>query len=311
MVRSLHDRRAALPACAAAALLLIAAACRPSVTDSASPREAALQALRRGALDEALSHVARGIDDTRPDGDSPAVRQLRLLEAEILLAKPDVEKAAPLVAQPIPDSPEFAPLRTRHQYVRARLEVAQGQLKQALATLDALSGIEPEQPETRLDAGVLAGQVLIRLGRWNDAETRLKAVVDEAQARGDRYRLALAFNNLGMRQLFQRRCDEALAWFTRVLSMSDLEQASVYALSLNNAGACYARLGQFDLALGLQQRAVEESRGRLRPRRKLGRGGALQRASPAPAGNERWQDAVHDAARGGHRHGPPERHSGH
>ena len=263
MVRSLREAHAAIRLCVAGTILLIAAACRPSVTGSASPVEAAQQALRRGALDEALSHVARGIGEAPPDRDTPAVRRLRLLEAEILLAKPDVDKAAPLVALPIPDSPEFASLRARHQYVRARLEIAQGQLKQALATLDALAEIEPDEPDTRLDAGVLAGQALIRLGRWNDAEARLKAVVDEAQDRGDRYRLALAFNNLGMRQLYQRRCDEALAWFTRVLSMNDLDQTSVYAFSLNNAGACYARLGQFDLALELQQRAVslQEHRG--------------------------------------------------
>ena len=154
-------------------------------------------------------------------------------------------------------------LRARHQYVRARLEIARGQLNEALATLDALAEIEPDEPDTRLDAGVLAGQALIRLGRWNDAEARLEVVVDEARDRRDRYRLALAFNNLGMRQLYQRRCDEALAWFTRVLSMNDLDQTSVYAFSLNNAGACYARLGQFDLALELQQRAVslQEHRG--------------------------------------------------
>ena len=121
--------------------------------------------------------------------------------------------------------------------------------------------------EVRLDAGVLAGQALIRLGRWNEAETRLKAVADDAQALGDAYRLALAFNNLGMRLLYLRRLDEALAWFTRVLSMDDVEETSVYGLSLNNAGACYARLGQFERALEMQRRAValHEKRGAASP----------------------------------------------
>lgn len=266
MAASLRDSSGAR-AGTAAALLLLAAACGGSPTDSTPPYEAAQQSLRRGALEEARSHVARGIGATTPERDTPATRQLRLLDAEILLAKPDIDGAAAIAALPIPDRGEFAPLQARHRYVLARLEVARGQLDQALETISSIDGVEAAPIETRLDAGVLAGQAFIRLGRWTDAETRLRAVADEAQAHGDRYRLALAFNNLGMRLLYLRRLDEALGWFTRVLSMKDFEQTSVYGLSLNNAGACHTRLGQFERALELQQRAValHEARGAAAP----------------------------------------------
>ena len=146
-------------------------------------------------------------------------------------------------------------MRARQQYVRARIEVARGQLREALATLDGIRDSGPEETVS-LDAEVLAGQALLRLGRLDEAETRLKAALGEAERLGDRYRQVLALNNLGMRFVNQRRVDEALPWFTRVLSFADLEETAVYGVSLNNAGACYARLGQFERALEMQHRAV-------------------------------------------------------
>ncbi len=132
---------------AIALLLLVASACaRPSKDET--PFEAAQQALRRGALDEALSHVDRGSRGVGCGSETPAVHQLRLLRAEILLAKPDIPAAAALVDLPIPDAPEFAQLRARQRYVRARIEVARGQLEQALATLESHRGPIRAQAES-------------------------------------------------------------------------------------------------------------------------------------------------------------------
>jgi tetratricopeptide (TPR) repeat protein len=247
-------------------LLLIATACSRTATDETT-FAAAQQALRRGALDEARSHVEHGMKTAGADRETPAFYQFRLLQAEILLAKPDVAAAAALLDSPIPDRAEFAPLRPRQRYVRARLEVARGQLEQALATLNSIEDLQPPQTDVRLDAEVLAGQALLRLGRGDEAEMRLKSILDEAQRRGDRFRQALAMNNLGMRFVNQRRFDQALAWFTSVLALTDLEQMLVYAASLNNAGLSYARLGDFDRAVEIQQRAValQERRGATGP----------------------------------------------
>ena len=60
-----------------------------------------------------------------------------------------------------------------------------------------------------------------------------------------------------MSRLVRSRFDDALPQFERVLSFNDLEHTRIYAAALNNAGICLARLGQFDKALALQQRAVE------------------------------------------------------
>src|SRR5262245_48404078 len=101
-------------------LLLVTAACRPSA--SAGPFAAAQEALRRGALDEALAHVERGLSADNARRDVPAAHLLRLLQAEILLARPDITGAAALADVPIPDQAEFAVVRARQQYVRARIQ---------------------------------------------------------------------------------------------------------------------------------------------------------------------------------------------
>ena len=104
---------------------------------------------------------------------------------------------------------------------------------------------------------ILQGQIELRLGRWIEAETALNAVAAEAGRAGDRYRQALAMNNLGMGRLVRGRFDEALTWFERVLAIDAVESTSLYGVALNNAGICYSRLGQFDRAIVVQQRAVE------------------------------------------------------
>jgi CHAT domain-containing protein len=234
--------------------------------DHAPPYEAAEQALRRGAINEALSHVDRGITALGTDRGTPAAHQLRLLRAEILLAKPDVAGAAALLDNLIPLRPEFQALQPRSRYVQARLEIARGQVKQALTTLESIDALDHE-PDVDLDVSVLAGQALLRLGRLEEGEKRLRTALDTAERRGDRYRQMLALNNLGMRFLNQRRLDEAVPWFTRVVAFSDLQDTSVYAFALNNVGACYARLGHFEQALELQQRSValQERRGAAGP----------------------------------------------
>ena len=129
-------------------------------------------------------------------------------------------------------------------------QVARGQLADALITADAaqaLAGMDAD--DVRIDAGVLAGQLLFRLGRTDEAEERLKSAVASAGERNDRYRQVLALNNLGMGAVVRSRFGEALPWFEQVLAFDDLAGTSVYATALNNAGLCYARLGDFDRAV--------------------------------------------------------------
>ena len=219
--------------------------------------QSARLAMWRGDLVQALDIADRGLALTQSSPESESAWRLRLLRAEILLAKPDLPQALPTLGQPIPDGASFASLRGRQEYLVARSRVIQGRLAEALTALDQAAREAPDDRELRLDAEVLGGQVRMRLGKWDEAESRLNETVAEAVKSGDRYREVLALNNLGMGMLVRNRCDEALQWFERLLSFKDLDQMLVYSVAMNNAGICYARLGRFDRAIAVQQQAVE------------------------------------------------------
>jgi CHAT domain-containing protein/Tfp pilus assembly protein PilF len=243
-------------------ILLISAVVTLSACGSLSSRrldqafEAASLAMRRGELVEALNHADRGLASVPSTLQSDRAWRLRLLRAEILLAKPDLKNALAALEQPVPDDAALAALRARHRYLVARSEVVQGRLTDALQALDDVGRLAPDERDLQLDAEVLGGQVRLRLGRWTEAESRLTTAVEQASAAGDRYREVLALNNLGMGKVLRSRCDEALSWFERVLAFEDLDQMLVYLGAMTNAGGCYARLGQFDRAVALQERAV-------------------------------------------------------
>lgn len=238
--------------------IVSAAACGPAAERQIDDAfQTARLALWRGDLAHALDVADRGLALVKSTPESGAAWRLRLLRAEILLAKPDLPQALPTLTQPMPDGASFAALRGRREYLVARSQVLQGRLAESLATLDQAARQAPDDRELRLDAEVLGGQVRMRLGKWDEAESRLTETVAEAVKNGDRYREVLALNNLGMGMLVRNRCDEALQWFERVLSFSDLDQMLVYSGAMNNAGICYARLGRFDRAVAVQQQAVE------------------------------------------------------
>jgi len=245
--------------CLPAVLALVSiVACGPSTARRIDESfQSARLAMWRGDLVQALDAADRGLALTRSSPDSENAWRLRLLRAEILLARPDLPQALPTLSQPIPDGTAFARLRGRQEYLVARSQVLQGRLAEALTTLDQAVREAPDDRELRSDAEVLRGQVLMRLGKWDEAESRLNETVAEAVKSGDRYREVFALNNLGMGMLVRNRCDEALQWFERLLSFKDLDQVLVYSVAMNNAGICYARLGRFDRAIAVQQQAVE------------------------------------------------------
>src|SRR6185369_15660459 len=102
-----------------------------------------------------------------------------------------------------------------------------------------------------------------RLRRFAEAERSLAQTLAAARRDRDRYRELLALNNLGMWRLSRNRFDEALGWLEQALAFTDFEDTAAYAATLNNAGVCYARLGEFDRAVSAQTRAVRlrEQRG--------------------------------------------------
>jgi CHAT domain-containing protein/tetratricopeptide (TPR) repeat protein len=241
------------------AALAVITACGCANTDARVDRivtDAQLE-LRRGQVAAAQQLVDQGVSLTERAPDSLAARRIQLLRAEVALARLEIPAALKDLEAPLPAGDEFNQLRARQKYLQGQAQITRGQLQPALETLDAAAAMAEGDPVLQLDIEVMGSQARLRLGRWDDAEQRLNKVVATAAERGDRFREALAINNLGMSRLVRNRCDDALSRFERVLSFNDLEQTRIYAAALNNTGICLARLGEYDRALALQQRAVD------------------------------------------------------
>lgn len=240
-------------------LAIVAASlrCAPSEATLARQYESAEFEMRRGRLSAAQVLAEQGVARTIDAPASEWAWRFRLLVADILTAKLETPRALELLQSPIPDHPNLAAARARQKFLLARVRVSQGDLKGATALVDEALPMASVDPPLALDIEiVLRSQLLYRSGKWAEAEALLNGAVTRAAAAGDTFRQAMALNNLGMGLVIRNRFDEAVPYFERILSLTDLDGTSIYGAALNNAGVCYARLGQFERAVALQRRAI-------------------------------------------------------
>jgi tetratricopeptide (TPR) repeat protein len=244
--------------------LFFSACARTSVSQFERDFEQARQTMWRGDFGEAQKLADAGERRASTHPDSPWRWRFRLLSAEISILRRDFSAAQPSITAQLPPQSEFDALRARQKFLEAKVEVANGRFQSAREALEQGRRMAPARSDVKLDIDQLDGQALLRLGAWNDADAVLNRVVSQAAADADEYHEALALNDLGMGRVVRNRYDAALPYFERVVSLAGLTGSSVFAVALNNAGTCYQRLGQFDRALAVQQRAFEvhERRGK-------------------------------------------------
>ena len=237
---------------------LLAAACgRPAPPDAVALHAAATAAAFRGDLREAGELVARALDAT--DMASPLAARLRLLRAEVLLMQRDVPGASSLIDASVPAGEDVGWLEARRAYLDGYRQIMAGRFDDAVATLDRVvaRAMPAGAIDVALDAHNLAGQALFRSGRFADAESRLVEALSLARTSGDRMRESVILGTLGRGQVQLERHGAALVWLEQALAFTEFDTHLSYAAALSNAGLCYARLGEFDRALALQQRAVQ------------------------------------------------------
>lgn len=219
--------------------------------------DAAVDAARQGDVARALTLVDERLAHTTSDSNSVTDWRLRLLRADLLLLRRDVNGVAEILDVPLPSAPGFEGLKVRQQYLRARLAVERNDADGAMATAAAAREVAKSDPETQADLDVLIGRIHLQRGEWDQAQRVLTQVLSPS---GDRYRQLQALTNLGFSRLRSARYDEALTWLERALAISEFEATQVYATALANAGICYSRLGLFERAINVQRRAVEIQR---------------------------------------------------
>ena len=244
--------------------VLLLPACSGYPHQLAKDYDRARQAVWLGEYAEAQQLADSG-GRRAPVGTDPLWHwRFRLLACEIAILRRDFPAAASVVKAQLPDGPAFDGLRARQRLLEAKLQVDQGHVRSGHETLAQARQIAGADSDVALEVDRLDGQALLRLGEWSEGEALLNSVVTRASGHSDRYHQAMALNDLGMGRLVRNRYDEALPYFERVTAMQDISEWVIYATSLKNAGSCYQRLGQFDRAVALQQRAfaVQERRGK-------------------------------------------------
>jgi len=221
--------------------------------------ESATNDTRLGELDRARTTVASGLSLAATQADASWPWKFRLLDVEIRLISREMAKPFPELDERVPDGDVFAWVRARQRYLQGQHAIVRGKLADGVAALADASARSAADSlrDIRLDAEILQGVALLRLGKTNDGDAKLAAAADAARQSKDRFREATAVMNRGAGLLVRDRYDEALPYFEHVIEMNDLSALMVYALALRNAGVCYARLGDFDRALTVQRRSVE------------------------------------------------------
>jgi CHAT domain-containing protein/tetratricopeptide (TPR) repeat protein len=247
-----------------ASLVLAAYACSGSAELQLTRiYEAGRVALLRGELPEARVLSDQGLTLLTSQPESEWAWKFRLLRGEILVVQGEFTSARPLLTSPMPLDPQSAPLRSRQKFLEARMQQRLGEFTNSLDTLEQARRLAPDSRDEHLAVDWFEGQTRLRLGQWAEGEAKLNSVIARSVQQKDRHQLALALGDMGMGLLVRGRYDEALSWFERVLALTELKEYTVYGLGLYNAGICYARLGNFERAAEVQQRAVtiQEQRG--------------------------------------------------
>ena len=220
-----------------------------------SIQDEARQELWRGEFEHAQTLAEQGLAAAPPG--SVWAWTFQLSKAEILIQRRQLAQAEPTLTATLPADAAFTPLRARQKYLVAvaKLKTPKGEAE-ALAALTEAGRLAPEGSDIQLEIQLIEGQTRLRLSEWEQAERTLMAAIAKAADRGDALSQARGWADLGMGSLSRSRWDESLLRLERVLAFGDLDKTTVSAIALNNAGICYARLGDFERAMPLQRRAV-------------------------------------------------------
>jgi len=244
--------------------LFLLPACTRSTSQLDNDFNHARDAMWRGELAEAQQLADRGAERAPVTTNPGWYWRFRLLSCQVSILRRDFAAADGVLKAQLPIGAAYDGLRARQQWLVAYRQVEQGNAKAGHETLAAARQLAQHDPDVALEIDRLDGQARLRLGEWDPGEELLNRVLTIASRNGDRYNQAMALNDLGRGRMGRNRYDEALPYFEQVMAMQDASEWSIYASSLRNAGSCYQRLGQFDRAVALQEKAlaIQERRGK-------------------------------------------------
>ena len=197
--------------------------------------------------------------DTRvqEEPNSYWVLSLKLLDAEVLNAQSNWNRARDLLLAPIPANPELGQLEVRRLIDLAIVDLQfKGEAAKIPGILaQARAAVRDPEPRIRLD--LAEGVVAMKTGRPQAAQQSFGAAADRAAKEGLLYWQALALNNLSYALKSLRRYEESIGAGQSALAAAEkLGARKVAALACLNLGSAYAILGDSDNAFGHLRQAA-------------------------------------------------------
>lgn len=206
--------------------------------------------LRSEHYQEASNKMEAGLKRAPPG--SAWYWKLRLLKAEILLAKRQLAQALTALEFQLPEGPQWTVELARYRlrqgdaaYFQDNYPEAESRLKEAQKLAESVhaSGLMAEIEFRQ-------GSVAVRREHFVEAESKFQDVRAYADRQGDAYLQMRATGNIGYLLLRSFRFDQAIPWFEKTLAAAQrLGATDSEARAMGNLGGCYYPLGDFDKAL--------------------------------------------------------------
>ena len=190
--------------------------------------------------------------------------RLRLLKADLLLARGRTREALPLVESPIPLADWSAPLELRRRVI---LATAWSRIRRGAESLDLLRSCEDEarrlgDRRTPLEIENIRAPILMSTGQRREAEACLWKAISLARAAGDDYWLAGALINLSyLKTKYEFRHDEAVRYGEEAIEAARRAGAArPLCAAYGNTSLALMQLGAFDKAVRYRRQALDLQR---------------------------------------------------
>lgn len=242
----------------------------PEIRERVAEYSSALVRLRSSLFARPLADSIETLEEilalARRTGHAPTIAQAQHVLAEAVLEAGDNARATAL---------------TREAYFAARAAGDHQQAARSAAALAYLAGVTGDDadvaliwldhvradliaktatPELEVDVESVAGQVLVRAGRPQDAIGHFRAAIDAGIREGvHAHKLAIAFNELATALDATGALDEALINFDEGLALAERELGAhntTVAFLLNNRGQALTTAGRFHDAIADLERAL-------------------------------------------------------
>ncbi|HVX67807.1 MAG TPA: CHAT domain-containing protein [Bryobacteraceae bacterium] len=238
--------------------MIVLAACRHEAASPDAVLRSARELLRAERYQEALAQAESGSARAAQTHDRTYERRFRILKAEILLARREMPQALAALGSDVPEGTEWSEWRGRALLVRAQAAYLLSHYSEAR---ELLSRADEEarrsgSPALASEVDLRRGSLLVRMGRFDQANAQFRKVVAAASRTRDAYLEASAMGNLGYLFLTSSRYDEAISWFEKARTLfRKMGAADSVARATGNLGSCYLRLGDY----GAAQREFEQA----------------------------------------------------